>query len=86
MIWAKRPMSENDKTFLQASLHRVFAFLSRMAELLSGYHKIKKKMLTKENSFSIITYASEATQNRISCKTNFRRNTQEAEEAPLLRV
>ena len=31
-IWAKRPMSENDKTSLQASLRRVFALLSRMAE------------------------------------------------------
>ncbi len=33
-IRAKRPMSENDKTSLQASLRRVFAILSRMAELL----------------------------------------------------
>ncbi len=31
-IRAKRPMSENDKISLQASLHRVFAILSRMAE------------------------------------------------------
>ena len=33
-IWSKRPMSEKDKTSLQASLRRVFAFLSRMAEQL----------------------------------------------------
>ncbi len=31
-IWAKRPMSEKDKISLQASLRRVFAFFSRMAE------------------------------------------------------
>ena len=30
-IRAKRPMSENDKTSLQASLRQVFAILSRMA-------------------------------------------------------
>ena len=30
-IQAKRPMSENDKTSLQASLRQVFAILSRMA-------------------------------------------------------
>ena len=31
-IRAKRPMSEKDKTSMQASLRRVFALLSRMAE------------------------------------------------------
>ena len=31
-IWAKRPMSDDSKTSLQASLRRVSAIISRMAE------------------------------------------------------